>query len=136
MIINQIKEEICIHISELSRRTGVSLRSLRYYEEKNLLSPTRLENGYRDYAESDIEKVKFIQLYFSLGLTTKEITDFFDCLFQDGEKLQCLPNAIEVGERKLNEIKAQIDFLRKAETHLERSLLKWKNMISQTEKLD
>ncbi len=112
------------------------MRSLRYYEEKNLLSPTRLENGYRDYAESDIEKVKFIQLYFSLGLTTKEITDFFDCLFQDGEKLQCLPNAIEVGERKLNEIKAQIDFLRKAETQLERSLLKWKNMISQTEKLD
>ncbi|MGG4343655.1 MerR family DNA-binding transcriptional regulator [Paenibacillus lautus] len=34
-----------INISELSRKTGVSLRSLRYYEEKELLSPTRLQNG-------------------------------------------------------------------------------------------
>lgn len=58
----------------------MSLRSLRYYEERKLLNPTRLENGYRDYAESDIEKVEFIQLYFSLGLTAKEIIDFFDCL--------------------------------------------------------
>jgi len=125
---------IIIHISELSIRTGVSLRSLRYYEEKKLLDPTRLENGYRDYAESDVEKVKMIQLYFSLGLSTKEITDFFDCLFQEGEKLQCLPNAIEVGERKLHEIRNQIEFLRKAESQLERSINKWKSTISQTEK--
>ncbi|HZG15308.1 MAG TPA: MerR family transcriptional regulator [Candidatus Bathyarchaeia archaeon] len=124
-----------MHISELSRKTGVSLRSLRYYEEKKLLNPTRLENGYRDYAESDIEKVKIIQLYFSLGLSTKEITDFFDCLFQDGNKPQCLPNAIEVGEKKLHEIRNQIEFLRKAESQLERSICKWKNMIGQTEKL-
>lgn len=109
------------------------MRSLRYYEEKKLLKPTRLENGYRDYAESDIEKVKFIQLYFNLGLTTKEITDFFDCLFQNEEKLQCLPNAIEVGERKLNEIKIQIEFLRKAESQLERSLWRWKNIVNRTD---
>jgi len=115
--------------------TGVSLRSLRYYEEKNLLTPTRLGNGYREYAESDVEKVKMIQLYFSLGLSTKEITDFFDCLFLDGKKLQCLPNAIEVGEKKLHEIRNQIEFLRKAESQLERSISQWKNLISETEKL-
>ncbi|MBD0384765.1 MerR family transcriptional regulator [Paenibacillus sedimenti] len=126
-------EGIAIHISELSRRTGVSLRSLRYYEERNLLNPVRLENGYRDYSETDIEKVKIIQLYFSLGLSTKEITDFFDCLFQNGEKRQCLPNAIEVGERKLIEIKNQIEILRKAESQLERSIVRWRSMISQTE---
>ena len=111
----------------------MSLRSLRYYEEKNLLNPTRLENGYRDYAESDAERVEFIQLYFSLGLTAKEIMDFFDCLFQSGEKPQCLPNAIEVGERKLAEIKKQIDILSKAESRLEESLSKWKHMVSRTE---
>ncbi|MFE5318536.1 MerR family transcriptional regulator [Paenibacillus sp. NPDC056579] len=124
---------IIIHISELSKRTGVSMRSLRYYEERKLLIPTRLENGYRDYAESDIEKVQFIQLYFSLGLTATEIMDFFDCLFQNGEKQQCLPNAIEIGERKLAEMKSQIELLRKAESQLEESLFRWKQLISRTE---
>lgn len=126
---------IIIHISELSLRTGVSLRSLRYYEERKLLNPTRLENGYRDYAESDIEKVEFIQLYFSLGLTTKEIIDFFDCLFQNGGKRQCLPNAIEVGERKLGEIKKQLEILRKAESQLEERILRWRDLISQSGEL-
>ncbi|WP_276322041.1 MerR family transcriptional regulator [Paenibacillus thalictri] len=122
-------------MSEFSRRTGVSLRSLRYYEEWKLLNPTRLENGYRDYAESDIKKVELIQLYFSLGLTAKEIMDFFDCLFQNGEKRQCLPNAIEVGERKLGVIKNQIEILRKAESQLEKSIFRWRHLISQTEDL-
>ncbi|WDM31231.1 MerR family transcriptional regulator [Paenibacillus mucilaginosus] len=124
-----------MHISELSKRTGVSLRSLRYYEEKDLLNPTRLENGYRDYAEADVEKVRMIQLYFSLGLTAKEINDFFDCLFQQGEKKECLPNAIQVGERKLTEIRSQIDWLQKAESQLERSLLRWKTIINPNELL-
>lgn len=122
-----------IHISELSRRTGVSLRSLRYYEEKKLLTPARLENGYRVYTESDVEKVKLIQLYFSLGLTAKEIMDYFDCLFHGGKNMQCLPHAIELGEQKLAEIREQIAFLRKAESELERSLAMWRSIIGKTE---
>lgn len=118
-----------MHISELSKRTGVSLRSLRYYEEKKLLKPTRQDNGYRDYADSDIEKVELIQLYFSLGLTVKEMIDFFDCLFQHGGKRECLPNAIEVGERKLGEIRRQMKLLHKAEAQLEESITRWKAAI-------
>ncbi|MBW7452763.1 MerR family transcriptional regulator [Paenibacillus sepulcri] len=120
-----------MHISELSGRTGVSLRSLRYYEEKKLLNPVRLENGYRDYAESDVERIALIQLYFSLGLTAKEIMDFFDCLFQNGTRRECLPNAIEVAERKLGDIKKQIGILRKAESQLEEHLYEWRNAINQ-----
>lgn len=72
------KELLGVHISELSRKTGVSLRSLRYYEEKELLCPERLNNGYREYRETDIERVRLIQMHFSLGLTVKEIMSFFN----------------------------------------------------------
>lgn len=118
-----------MHISELSQRTGVSLRSLRYYEEKELLCPERLENGYRQYKEMDIERVRLIQMYFSLGLTVKEIMSFFQCVFNENIKIDCLPNAIAVGKRKLDEIKWQIGMLREAESHLEESIAAWEGIL-------
>lgn len=118
-----------MHISELSRQTGVSLRSLRYYEEKELLKPTRLQNGYREYTEADMERVRIIQLYFSLGLTVKEINDFFECAFSEEIKYQCLPNAIEVSEKKLEEISRQIETLRQAKAHLKGCIASWREML-------
>ena len=68
-----------MRISEVSRRTGVSIRSLRYYEQKRLLCARRLENGYRDLDEEVIERVQTIQMYLGLGLTTEQIEEILDC---------------------------------------------------------
>lgn len=68
-----------MRISEVSRRTGVSIRSLRYYEQKRLLCTRRLENGYRDLDEEAIEQVTIIQMYLGLGLTTEQIGEILDC---------------------------------------------------------
>ena len=43
-----------MRIGELSRRTGVPERLLRYYEEQDLLHPQRLPSGYREYTEEDV----------------------------------------------------------------------------------
>ena len=56
----------------------MSLRSLRYYEEKELLSPTRLQNGYREYTESYIERVGFIQLYSVLDVEESVMRETFE----------------------------------------------------------
>jgi DNA-binding transcriptional MerR regulator len=63
-----------MRIGELARCTGVSVRSLRYYEEEGLLAPARATNGYRDYAESTIGRVRNIQLLYAAGLTSKLVT--------------------------------------------------------------
>ena len=68
-----------MRISEVSRRTGVSVRSLRYYEQKRLLCTRRLENGYRDLNEEAIERVQISQMYLGLGLTTEQIEEILDC---------------------------------------------------------
>ena len=68
-----------MRISEVSRRTGVSIRSLRYYERKRLLCARRLENGYRDLDEAVIERVQTIQMYLGLGLTTEQIEEILAC---------------------------------------------------------
>src|SRR5437588_7376225 len=68
-----------MRISELSRRTGVSIRSLRYYEQKRLLCTRRLENGYRDLNEEAVERVQTIQMYLGLGLTIEQIEEILQC---------------------------------------------------------
>ena len=68
-----------MRISEVSRRTGVSIRSLRYYEQKRLLCARRLSNGYRDLDEGAIERVQTIQMYLGLGLTTEQIEEILAC---------------------------------------------------------
>lgn len=109
---------IAIQISELARKTGVSLRSLRYYEEKKLLRPNRSENGYRQYSDIDVEQIQMIQLYLSIGLTTTEIADLFRCSTKGQIKQTCIRTGIEKGKIKLTEIREQIEILHKAELQL------------------
>lgn len=62
-----------MRIGELSRRTGVPARLLRYYEEQGLISSERSANGYRDYAEGDVEAVQQIRGLIAAGMTTRLI---------------------------------------------------------------
>ncbi|MFE6510509.1 MerR family transcriptional regulator [Nocardioides sp. NPDC057767] len=72
-------------IGELADRTGVSVRSLRYYEEKGVLSPDRTYSGYRIFADSDIHRVAHIQTLLAAGLGMDLIGEILACL--SGESL-------------------------------------------------
>lgn len=60
-------------IGELSTRTGVPTRMLRYYEEQDLLHAERADNGYRVYADSAVYRVQQIRGLLDSGLTTEII---------------------------------------------------------------
>lgn len=47
-------------INEVSKITGVSLRTLHYYDKIGLLVPAKLENGYRVYSNDDLNKLQKI----------------------------------------------------------------------------
>lgn len=76
-----------MRIGELSRRTGVSERLLRYYEKQGLLRPARRPSGYREYDERDIEAVQRVRSLLSAGLSTATIATVLPCLRDDGERL-------------------------------------------------
>ncbi|MBB6348937.1 MerR family transcriptional regulator [Nonomuraea muscovyensis] len=76
-----------MRIGELHRRTGVSQRSLRYYEEQGLLRPSRLASGYREYDESDVATVRHIRTLLAAGLHTTTIADLLPCMGSDGDRL-------------------------------------------------
>jgi DNA-binding transcriptional MerR regulator len=62
-----------MRIGELAQRAGVSVRALRYYEEKGLLVPVRTANGYRDYPTAAVQAVGCIQLLFAAGLSSTDL---------------------------------------------------------------
>lgn len=76
-----------MRIGELARRTGVSERSLRYYEEQGLLRPGRTPAGYRVFAESDVDVVRHVQMLISAGLNTTFIREVLPCMVDTGDGL-------------------------------------------------
>jgi DNA-binding transcriptional MerR regulator len=74
-----------MRIGELSRRSGVSSKTLRYYEDIRLLeAPARTASGYRDYPEAVLDRLVFIRSAQALGLTLGEIRRII-ALRDDGE---------------------------------------------------
>jgi DNA-binding transcriptional MerR regulator len=69
-----------VRIGELSQRTGVSPRSLRYYEEQSLLHSTRSETGQRHYSDAEVERVALIQQLFDAGLSSRVIARVLPCV--------------------------------------------------------
>ena len=70
-------------IGELSRRTGVSIRMLRYYEGEGLLAPQRTGSGYRDYGPAEEETVRRIKLLGAAGMTLETIQQLLPCVKSD-----------------------------------------------------
>jgi MerR family Zn(II)-responsive transcriptional regulator of zntA len=110
-----------MRISELAQLTNVSIRSLRHYEQKGLLHPRRLENGYRDYDESAIEQVRVIQFYLGLDLNTDEIGRIVNCKGQhvwEGDHTACAENLISLYTQKMQAIDEEIQILDEIKTRL------------------
>jgi DNA-binding transcriptional MerR regulator len=70
-------------IGELARLTGVSARSLRYYEQQGLMHSTRSTGGQRHYAATEVARVEMIRRLFDAGLSSKVIARLLPCVDSD-----------------------------------------------------
>ncbi|EST32819.1 MerR family transcriptional regulator [Streptomyces niveus] len=73
-----------MRIGELARRTGVTTRALRYYEEQNLLTAERSASGQRHYAETAVDRIHLIRRLYAAGLSSKTIAELTPCVI-DGK---------------------------------------------------
>ena len=66
-----------MHIKEFARLTGVSPRTMRYYEELGLLKPLQVDQktGYRLYGDENLERMREILFYRELDFSLKTIGD-------------------------------------------------------------
>ena len=73
-------------IGDAASRTGLSSKTIRYYEEIGLLTPAKREgNGYRDYNERDLDTLHFLQRARATGFGLEECRQLLG-LYLDGER--------------------------------------------------
>jgi MerR family Zn(II)-responsive transcriptional regulator of zntA len=106
-------------IGNLSTSVGIDIQTLRYYESQGLLAePQRLENGYRDYPESAITRLKFIKKAKLVGFTLKEIKDLLAIqVTKDEHTCQEVKSFTQI---KLDEISKKINELSKIKMALKK----------------
>jgi len=93
-------------IQELAKITGVSTKTIRYYEEIGLLpAPARAENNYRQYSEQDVERVRLVVGARRLGLSLDEISEVLALRERRAAPCRAL---VERLERKADEIAERI----------------------------
>ena len=99
-------------ITELCRAFGISLRALRFYEDKGLLSPRRI-NGARVYTRRDRARLALILRAKAIGSPLSEIKRYLDLYGDHGEgRSQQLTYVIERTDTEIAELekkRAQID---------------------------
>jgi MerR family copper efflux transcriptional regulator len=70
-----------MHIGELAERTGLSLRSLRHWDELGLVHASgRTEGGFRLYSEADEQRVRLIMSMKPFGFTLEELAELADAI--------------------------------------------------------
>ena len=91
------------HVEEL---VGITRKNIRFYEEQGLLSPGRAENGYREYHEEDIERLKQIKLLRKLSIPIEEIKKVLSGEQELGMCLIRHLNELEKQKNSLNQMQA------------------------------
>ena len=108
-----------MNIGEAARRSGLSAKTIRYYEDTGLIAPAaRAENGYRDYSDTDVHKLRFVRHARGLGFSVDECSQLLS-LYQDKTRQSADVKAI--AEKHLSDVEDKIrelQELRKTLSHL------------------
>lgn len=113
-----------LKIGEVAQRSGLPVKTIRYYEEIGLLAPTveRSQSGYRLFNQHILQRLVFIKRAQSLGLTLHEIKDVLQV--HDGGHLPC--HAVKKRlQDKLDAITSQIRTLESQQAELQQLLSGW-----------
>ncbi|WP_329086266.1 MULTISPECIES: MerR family transcriptional regulator [unclassified Streptosporangium] len=100
-----------MQIGELSRRAGVNTHQLRYYEAQGLLEAERSANGYREYDENAVLRVKQIRHLLGAGLSSEDIAYLLPCAVGEVPELLGCPDLLAAMRSRLRRIDDQMNRL-------------------------
>lgn len=103
-------------IQEVSRLLNIPSPTLRYYEERDLISPVPRKGNQRDYSQSHIEQIQFIQCMKHTGMSLADIHHYTQLYLKgdaaaNQERIQILEVQKETVNQKMQELQESLDFL-------------------------
>ncbi|ADZ72645.1 MerR family transcriptional regulator [Polymorphum gilvum] len=105
-------------IGALSRRTGVKVPTIRYYEQMGLLpAPGRTDGNQRRYGQAELDRLQFIRHARDLGLPMAAIRDLLDLAAHPDRPCA---QADRIARAQLDTVRDKIARLQRLETELER----------------
>lgn len=97
-----------MNIGTAAEKSNLPAKTIRYYEDIALVRPQRAANGYRDYSDTDVHRLRFLRRARSLGFTLEECRRLVS-LNDDDRRASADVKAIAAGkigqiERKIAEL--------------------------------
>ncbi|GAA1338278.1 MerR family transcriptional regulator [Arthrobacter roseus] len=111
-----------MHIGELADRTGLSLRTIRHYDDVGLLPATaRTDGGFRVYSENDFDRLVVIKQMKPLGFSLEEMAEILSILAtydissngMDGRMAEFLEKAVNQRTKMARNLTQADDFIQR-----------------------
>lgn len=106
-------DEELSRIGEMAKTFGVSLRTLRFYEDKGLLAPKR-EGSTRLYTKRDRARMKLIMLGRKVGFSLRDVKQIMDLYDPGGSNTRQMKLALEKSEKQMTRLHQQREQLDEA----------------------
>lgn len=111
-------KEIYYTISDLATEFDISTRSIRFYEEKNLISPRRTDGNQRIYSRRDHVRLKLILRGKRFGYSLEEISEIIGLTDFDLDEVEQIRKTLAMGQKKITDVRERINDLKLLEEEL------------------
>lgn len=118
-----------MRIGDLAKQFDVTLRTLRFYEDKGLLHPRR-DGTTRLYSPQDVTRLKLILFGRRVGFSLREVKQMLDLYDPQGSNVRQLRTVIEKSERQLERLESQRASLEEAIDELKNATADWRDALS------
>lgn len=100
-----------MRIGEVARAAGVTVKAVRYYESLGLVRAGRLPNGYREYDDAQVVRIREIRTLGELGITAERTRPFLDCLASGHGSGDDCPASLDTCREAIADLASRIDRL-------------------------
>ncbi|WP_354489486.1 MerR family transcriptional regulator [Mesorhizobium robiniae] len=126
---DQAREDF-VRIGEMAKKYGVTLRTLRFYEDKGLLNPQR-DGSTRLYTRRDKARLKLILLGRKVGFSLRDVKQMMDLYDPTGSNTKQLRLALDKSEKQLARLQKQRALIDDAINELSNSMAAVRQMLSE-----
>ena len=116
-------------IGDIARAFGLTLRALRFYEDKGLIAPHR-EGSTRLYSQKDVARLKLVVLGRKAGFSLREVKQILDLHESAGANARPLRTLIEKSERQLVKLEKQRAGIDEAMDELQAAMGEWRSALA------